>query len=132
MCRSPLQRSTRRMKRSPLRTRRKQARSAVEQLAADVWNERGPCEVAAPHICDGRVENHHVIDREKLNQIGRPDLVYDVRNRFRIDHRTHRRHTTAVERIPFEWLPAAAIEFAREIGLVWWLERFYPSSRAAA
>lgn len=120
------------MKRSPLRTRRRQALTAAERAAADVWNERGACEIDAPHVCDGRVENHHVIDREKLKEIGRPDLVFDVRNRLRVDYRTHRRHTTAVERIPFEWLPPAAIEFARELGLVWWLERFYPSLRTAA
>lgn len=140
--RSELQRSSKPMKRTSIArhaalrsvttlTSRPRRRTAAERAASEVWGERGPCEISFPHLCEGRVENHHVVDQQKLREIGREDLLWDPRNRLRVDYRTHRRHTAAVERIPLAALTKAHLEFAAEIGLTWWIERFYAPAPVA-
>lgn len=116
------------MKRTPLRRGRPRRRTAGERAASAAWGTRGRCEIPYDHECDGRVENHHVIDQEKLRDVGREDLLWDPRNRLRVDNRTHRRHTNAVERIRRDALRPEHLEFAAELGLEWWIERFYVST----
>jgi hypothetical protein len=79
-----------------------------------------------PTDCSGPVEGHHLISRQSLRKRGLSYLDWDTRNGFAACQRAHRRHTGAVERIPYEKIPEAALEFAREAGLEWQLDRFYP------
>ena len=78
-------------------------------------------------------EAHHVIPKGKLKKIASAlddtaldELLYDVRNGVPLTERAHRRHTLAVERVPFEALPPEVHEFAAELELEWYIERFYP------
>lgn len=41
-------------------------------------------------------------------------------------YRHHRRHDNATERVPWAFLTSANINFARELGLDWLLEKHYP------
>lgn len=79
-----------------------------------------------PEDCSGPIEGHHVITRQSLRKRGLSYLDWDTRNSLACCQRAHRRHTGAVERISYERLPAAAIEFAKEVDLDWQLDRFYP------
>lgn len=110
---------------SPIRRRRRRARTRDEIEASAIFGGGGPCEVHDGHECQGRVQSHHVVEKAKLKSIGRLDLLWDIRNRMRVCTWRHERHTGAYERIPLELVPAGARAFARELGLDWWLERIY-------
>lgn len=53
-------------------------------------------------------------------------LLYDPRNGLCLDRRCHDRHEMAFEHVPYEAIPQKAIQFARELGLEWVLEKLYP------
>lgn len=76
--------------------------------------------------CVGPVQGHHVITQQSLRKRGLDDRLWDVRNGVGVCERAHARHTKAVQRIPYDRLPQAAIDFAVEAGLDWQLERYYP------
>ena len=96
-----------------------------------VLRRDGGC-VMAPDGCDGDLQAHHIITQQKLRQVGRDDLRWDVRNGLTLCERHHRRHTRALARVPFELLRPEALEFADEVGLAWTLDRYYPKTREAA
>lgn len=76
------------------------------------------------------LEAHHVVEKGILRQRRLYDHVWDPRNGIALKVRTHERHTTAFQRVPYEALPPEAFEFARELG-EWALveiERKYPRS----
>lgn len=102
---------------------RRQRRPNLSGFRAAVVTE--PC-VLGPVGCEGRLEAHHVIAAQKLRRIGREDVVTDPRNGMSLCEKHHRRHTLGFERIPFSALREETITFADELGLVWYLERFYP------
>lgn len=79
-----------------------------------------------PADCSGPIEGHHLITQQSLRKRGHSHDVWDIRNGLGVCQRAHRRHTSAKERIPYEKIPQEAIEFAREIGVEWHLDRYYP------
>jgi hypothetical protein len=83
--------------------------------------------------CDGDLEAHHLVTQQQLRKIhASEEQRWDVRNGMALCERHHRRHTRALERVPFDVLRSEALEFAREIGLGWILEKYYPVTREAA
>ncbi len=78
--------------------------------------------------CDGPIQAAHVISKQALKRRGLQAFLWDVRNGVAACYQHHRRSDSGHARFPREMLPAAAEEFARELDLDWWLDRFYPSS----
>lgn len=76
--------------------------------------------------CEGVLQSHHVLTQQALRKRGLEHLRWDVRNGVCVCEGAHRRHTLALERIPYEALPPAALEFADEVGLGWMIDRYYP------
>ena len=76
--------------------------------------------------CDGPVQGCHVIPQQTLRRHGHRESLWDVRNGVGACERAHRRHDNHQERWPRERLPGYVLEFAEELGLGWYMERFYP------
>jgi hypothetical protein len=78
------------------------------------------------------VEAHHVVFqqvcRRRARELGLPEaqLVWDERNGMPLPRERHARFHRGSQVIWIDELPPAALEFAREYGLEWWLERRYP------
>jgi hypothetical protein len=89
------------------------------------------CVLKGQGPCEEPYEAHHLLTQQQLRKRGLSDVAYDVRNGMGLCNRHHRRHTRAVERIPFAVLPERAHEFAAELGLGWLLDRYYPKEAAA-
>ena len=53
-------------------------------------------------------------------------LVWDPRSGLAICELCHARHTSAFRRIPRSCLTAANWAFINELGLDWWIARYYP------
>jgi hypothetical protein len=80
-----------------------------------------------PADCEGDLQAHHVVTRQQLRHAGRRDLEWDPRNGATVcEDVAHRRHTLALERIPFSRLPRRCVAFAREYGFEDVLRRYYP------
>lgn len=77
-----------------------------------------------------RNTRHHPIEKEELRRRGLFHLVWDPRNGVLVAPRVHERHTTGVERIPYEALPQRCKDFAAELGP--WAEdllvRYHPAT----
>jgi hypothetical protein len=80
------------------------------------------------------LQAHHVISKQKLRRTFQErgqktplDMLYHVDNGVPVIYSVHRRHTSRLETIPRECLPPEAWHFAELLGLVWWLEREYPT-----
>jgi hypothetical protein len=71
------------------------------------------------------VQAHHVIPRSDLKRMGLHDYLWDERNGIGLCAYHHHRHTVWRERMPRELVPAAAYEFAEELGIGWLLDREY-------
>mgnify|MGYP001602712452 CR=1 FL=1 len=71
---------------------------------------------------------HHVIPQQMCRRRGIP--VWDHRNGIALCKRTHDRHHSRLELIPYSVLPSSVLEFAAEHELGWYLERFYPTTDA--
>lgn len=80
--------------------------------------------------CEDGLEAHHVVTQQQLRLAGRHDLLWDPRNGMTVCGKAHRRHTTAVLRIPASAIPERCLDFAREHGFdaVGILERYYASA----
>lgn len=81
--------------------------------------------------CEPPYEAHHILTQQQLRKRGLSDFAWDVRNGLGLCNRHHRRHTRAVERVPYSVLPERAFVFAEEMGLGWLLDRYYPKEKAA-
>lgn len=95
------------------------------------WKRRGcanGCALVGTGECEGPVQAHHVVTRQALRRHGLLGHVYDVRNSMCLCYRHHRRHSNGTERVPYETLTTANLAFAREVGLDWHLENYYPPS----
>lgn len=80
--------------------------------------------------CDGPIQGHHVVAQEQLKRRGLARLaetLWDLRNKLDVCRRRHDLHTRAVKPIPLELVPPAALEFAVEHRLDWWVEKHYAS-----
>ena len=84
--------------------------------------------------CDGRMEKAHLVRQQTIRKALRSkDDVEDARAII-WDPRVWRpacyRHHTMLDhartlRIPREAIPAETVEYARELGLLWWVDRTY-------
>lgn len=109
---------------------------SAKELKRKEWRdgiEGQACAACGSHV---NVQAHHIIARAELRDRGLLHLVWDTRNRLPLcaepaPNRCHDRHTCAFKRVPLAILPEAAWEFAREIGLEWYLERFYDEQAVA-
>lgn len=77
------------------------------------------------HDCEGVLECHHVVTQQHLRKHGLDHARWDRRIGVTVCERAHRRHTLAVERIPFDVLPDEVVTFVEELGFGWYLERYY-------
>ena len=74
-----------------------------------------------------------MISRELLTRLAREKgldplaLIYDQRNGMVLCELDHARHTGAFQRVPRSKLSPANWAFADELGITWWVERFYPA-----
>jgi hypothetical protein len=72
------------------------------------------------------LQAHHALSRQRLRRNGFEHLFWDVRNAVpACEDPCHPWHTTAKARIRLSALPAEALEFAEECGLMHALEREY-------
>lgn len=76
-------------------------------------------------MCSGRIQGHHVVSKQALKKRGWHVFLWDTRNKLDVCEGRHAQHTDGVAAIPFELVPAAALEFARDLELEWYVERFY-------
>lgn len=81
-----------------------------------------------PNDCAGPLQAHHVVSQQQLRRRGLHDLLWDVANGATVCEEAHRRHTLAVERIPFDRLPGRCVRFAEAQGLAAILARYYTSA----
>jgi hypothetical protein len=83
--------------------------------------------------CDGDLEGHHIITQQQLRKVdATEEQRWDVRNGMALCERHHRRHTRALERVPFHLLRLEAFEFAEELKVGWLLAKYYPQVKEAA
>lgn len=86
------------------------------------------CEVCPPERRDPNawLEIHHVISQQRLKRLARDrklpemrklDLLTDPRNSIVLCRECHHRHTVRNETLPLSSIPAAAWDFARELGI---------------
>lgn len=130
------------MKRSGLKSRRRPpAKSPSDRLQSQSWFmavtrtrcvmcRRAPVarEIRDAHWADLTIrEGHHVIAQRFLKVERRADKLWDLRNGMCLCRWHHARHESHAERVPRAALPAAAVQFARELGLEWLLDREYPA-----
>lgn len=108
------------------RARGKQAKCDVT-LARRFWREqtiRGGCVMPGPH--EGPRQGHHILPKRVLKREGFEDRFWDTRNGLCLCELHHVRHERRLQAVPRSLLPEGAFAFAGEMGLGWWLERFYP------
>lgn len=78
----------------------------------------------------GHCDSHHVIPAKTLKKLGLHEHLWDARNGLPLGRgacHCHESHENRMRPVPRSKLPEAALEFAREHGLEWRLERLYPA-----
>lgn len=83
------------------------------------------------HECEGDLHAHHVVTQQHLRKRGLSRHAWDRRIGLTVCERGHRRHHSALERIPVDVLPAEVVGFVTDLGLGWYLERYYQASASA-
>ena len=78
--------------------------------------------------CEGDLHAHHVVTQQHLRKRGLTQHAWDRRIGVTVCERGHRRHHAATERICVDFLPAEVVAFVTELGLDWYLERYYQPS----
>lgn len=73
-----------------------------------------------------------MVSQEALKRRGFGAFLWDVRNKLDVCTFRHEQHTSTYRRISADVLPDAAWAFAADVGLLWWVERFYPGSHIKA
>ena len=76
------------------------------------------------HDCEGELQAHHVVTQQHLRK-RHLDCAWDRRIGVTVCERAHRRHHSAHERIPYDSLPTEVVGFVTDLGLDWYLERYY-------
>ena len=119
------------MKRTPLKSTRAR-RTASEKTRSVAWwdavmaSTRGRCAVHPELWAE---DAHHVLPKASL-RTRHIDPYADPRNGMPLSRRVHAEHTNAKRRILRGQLPAAALEYAEEVGLIHLIERYYPEEDA--
>lgn len=124
-----------RRKLRPISDKQRAARAALvasqKPLARSWWEhvaKNRPCVVCGR---PDRVQGHHVVSQEALRKVARrfgydlATVLWDRRNGIAVCEGCHSAHTGAKKRLPISVVPAAAFEFADEMGLRWQIERDY-------
>ena len=72
---------------------------------------------------------HHVISQQNLRKHGKDEYLWDTRNGMGLCESAHRAHDLAVARVPYERLLPENLAFAKELGLEYLLDRYYPKEK---
>jgi hypothetical protein len=121
-----------------LKRARRPPRSPSEIEAAAAWAKGVKAKPCA--LCGAKgVDAHHIITKQKLREVAAADgldvqsLLWDHRNRLALCRRHHEAHHSRMHPVPWTVLEQHApkvFQFAREIGVLPWLERNYPAAGA--
>lgn len=122
------------------RTRRQyQGDRALREAFKTITLQRADFACAvSDETCSGPLQAHHVVSQQQIRKVAKSEgwdnqllgaRLWDAGNGLAVCGRHHDRHTRAVERLPFEVIPTAALVFARMHNLMWWLERYYPEAQ---
>ena len=119
----------------PISDRQRAAQDALraaQKPLTRVWWEavaKGkPCVVCGR---PDRVQGHHVVSQQAIRKVAKrfgydlATVLWDKRNGIAVCEGCHSAHTGAKKRLPLSVIPAAAFEFADELGLRWQVERDY-------
>jgi len=71
------------------------------------------------------------VTQQALRKRGLDAFLWDTRNKVDVCERAHAAHHNRSRPIPAELLPDSVWAFAADLGLVWYLERYYVESVAA-
>lgn len=123
MKRSPLNRRTPLRRGGWLRRRSK----PVRVIVADIWREGIHDERCVVCGTDWNLDGHHAIPRRVLVRLGFADYVMDKTNRVPVCRHDHEAHENRHRPIRRDELPASVFEFARLLGLEWYIDRHYPA-----
>jgi hypothetical protein len=120
--------------RKPLKVRH---RRVIDRQASEAWARSVQAKRCA--VCGAAgVQGHHIVYQQHLRRVARKlgvdvdRLLWDKRNALPLCERHHTAHHNASYRITADVLRRHApkvFQFAREVGLLPWLERTYPAVR---
>lgn len=107
------------------RTNEERSASALFKHVVDAE----PCigEQIPGHECEFPMQAMHVVSQQTLRKRGLAYLVWDPINGVNGCYRIHRRHDTAVEKIPRHLLPARCFAWAEAHHVLDALERQWPA-----
>ena len=77
------------------------------------------------HSCEGELQAHHVVTQQHLRKRHLSEHAWDRRIGVTLCELAHRRHHSARERISYDSLPEEVVGFVTDLGLDWYLERYY-------
>lgn len=78
-----------------------------------------------PADCEGEIKAHHVITQQHLRKHGLAEFLWDPRDGTAVCEGAHRRHHSGRDRIEITRLPLRCVKFAQELGLDWYIDRYY-------
>ena len=70
-----------------------------------------------------------MISQQNLRKHGKEAYLWDTRNGMCLCQSAHRQHDLAVARVPYRYLTSSHIAFARDMDLLYLLERYYPKEK---
>jgi hypothetical protein len=110
--------------------------SVIERLAREAWARRARSKTCA--VCGAASpRGHHIITQQQLRLTATEHgldfarLRWDTRNLLPLCDRHHAAHHNRTHPVPRSLLVSGCpkvFQFARELGLVWWVERVYPDT----
>lgn len=118
------------MKRAPLKRRSSKRLSKAALDVRKLWRERvlevgGYRCAVGPSYCSGPLQCHHILPKRVLRREGHEDRFWAVPNGLVLCEFHHMSHENRSRVVPAAALSQEAWSFARDLGLDWWLERFY-------
>ncbi len=100
----------------PLPSGKRRKLSKAETDAQIAWK-------IVPPGCDP----HHVVYAQTLRHHGLADHEWNIRNRMVLTRERHAEHHSGERPIPKSGLPREALDFAKQHGLMEWIDQHYPS-----
>lgn len=100
-------------------------------IVADIWREGLHVERCVVCGTSLNLDGHHAIPKRVLRRHCLAQHLLDKRNRVPVCRADHESHECAHRPIRRDELPTSVFEFARELGLEWYLDRHYPAEVAA-
>ena len=123
-------------RKTPLK-RVRPVKQTINRAASEAWARGVRTKRCALCGANG-VHGHHIITQQQLRiaafslRLDFERLRWDTRNRLALCPRHHAAHHARSHPVPWVVLEQHApkvFQFAREIGLEWWLEAMYPPER---